>query len=137
MDKVSIIKIPVSYVKPSPNKLIAYDFLNIEKHINFEVMDKRIVRINPTGFGGNHYHERLETWIAIGGELELVWKDGETIKTIIMNPKGSEEMQLITVNRNVPHMVRNKSDIEGFLFEYADQTETNAKSFDLINYPNK
>lgn len=132
MNKIKVIKIPFAYERPEPNKVTAFDLVDIESKIDHKILDKRIVKIIPSGFGGNHYHERVETWLAMGGELELVWIEDAIKKSIIMNPGGSKDICLITISSNVPHVVKNISSDDAYLVEYADQTQTNAVPFDVL-----
>ena len=133
MGGINISKIPFSYEKPEPNKIMSFDFTDIEKSIEYLVKDKRLITIAGGGFGGSHYHERIESWVAFGGELELTWMDNAESKSMILNPKNSKDLIVVTVDRNVPHIIRNKSEDNAYLLEWADGKMRNIHTYDFNN----
>lgn len=78
-----------------------------------------LIRIAPYGWGGNHRHKRREIWIGYG-ELYLIWRDekGKRREAKMTRPDGS--IQAFMVAPQVPHMIENRGDSLGLVYELRD-----------------
>jgi hypothetical protein len=89
-----------------------------------------LVRFPANTIGGNHVHERVEKFIALG-ELKLFYKEGSEIKEENMY-EPDKGLKVITVESMTEHAVKNETHAIQFLLEFADQEFTNAEKINLI-----
>ena len=147
-DFVQVIKLDPTYIRLEPNNLEVFSDTSFLKLIPYSPKSFSFIKFAPLGFGGNHYHSRIESFVAFGGEVELIYIEkaiGEDLsknttiedqllsdlKIIKLNPRNT--FQLVTISSNVPHAVVNRSINESaFLLEWADKPQENVKEIKLV-----
>lgn len=136
MELITIQNIIPKYIREKPNNVAVFEMQKFESHLSFKPVSKQLVVISPGGFGGNHKHKQIESWVAFGGEMEIVWSVGDSNKSLIMNLKSSKStLSIFTIQSFVPHAIRNISKTDGYLIEWADMEMTDLQEFDVIGYP--
>ncbi len=133
MELVTIQSVSPKYTHGSPSNVVVFDFEEFEDQLQFKPVSKSIVKIAPGGFGGNHKHQQVESWIAFGGELELSWMVGDKRVSLVMNPVGrSKSVSIFTIASQVPHVIRNISKTDGYLLEWGDMEMMEKQDVDVM-----
>ena len=137
MAKIKVVSIPSTYTRPAPNNLFAYNFEEIEKLLDYDPAERWLVEIMPHGFGGNHSHPRVESWIVIGGEIQLLWIENGKKESLTISSKEPGKLMLVTIEPNIPHVLRNTTSNAAYIMEFADSQMSDPEQFDVINYQSK
>lgn len=138
MELVTIQSVNPKYSKGKPNNLAVFDVDAFERILSFKPVSRQVVVIHPSGFGGNHKHQQVESWIAFGGELELSWMVSDKRVSLVMNPVGrSKSVSLFTIVSQVPHVIRNISKTDGYLLEWADGVMAEKEDFNVTSLAKK
>jgi len=105
-------------------ELQAFDTLAVEHGIS--IANRRLIMIEPGGYGGNHTHLHKELIVCLSGTPVFMTrsKDGKIIETP-MKPDGDGKLQVFLVTDDAPHAVINTGDETAILFEIQSADTTN------------
>ena len=123
-------KTPITPKYKKENGLTVIDIDKI--NLPFEVKEKSIVNIPPGQFGGNHQHPRIEAFIGLSPDLELIYLD-ENNKKVSVKMFENNQYYLIIMPTNLPHAITNKSKNNfATLFEFASDEQHNIKKINIL-----
>jgi hypothetical protein len=82
-----------------------------------------IVHFGPHSWGGNHRHAHREVFVGFGDGLYLVWRDEDGQKQEAKMTGSGEALYAFIVSAHVPHVIENRSDSTGIVYEIRDSQE--------------
>lgn len=120
-----------TYRKENGLWLLNADLPNIP--VDFPIHERNIVYIPAGEFGGNHKHPRIEAFIGIGENLELIWQDQDGQKHVeAMNFKDGSQLTLFVIHALTPHIVVNRGKNAAVLIEFANEAQHNVEPVNLL-----
>jgi len=89
----------------------------------FTVAQSAVIGLAPGGWAANHRHAKREIFLALAGELYLVWRtaDGQRHEQPMVAEHG--QLQAFVTGPNVDHLVENRGNSDASLYEWSDGTD--------------